>query len=58
MKSGLGIRNKGSGLQRLAIILLNLEIFRRMDTSKKESFIICIDELDIYLLEGLQKKVV
>jgi len=55
-KSGLGVSNKGSGLQRLAIILLNLEILKRIDKSKKKTFLICIDEPDIYLHEGLQKK--
>lgn len=55
-KSGLGVSSKGSGLQRLAIILLNLEILKRVDKSKKNAFIICIDEPDIYLHEGLQKK--
>ena len=54
-KSGMGVSNKGSGLQRLAIILLNLEILKRIDRSKKETFIVCIDEPDIYLHEGLQK---
>lgn len=55
-KSGLGVSNKGSGLQRLAIILLNLEILKRINKSKKNVFLICIDEPDIYLHEGLQKK--
>ena len=55
-KSGLGVSSKGSGLQRLAIILLNLEILKRIDKVKKKAFIICIDEPDIYLHEGLQKK--
>lgn len=55
-KSGLGVTNKGSGLQRLAVILLNLEILKRTNRNKKETFIVCIDEPDIYLHEGLQKK--
>ncbi|MCH5278213.1 MAG: AAA family ATPase [Christensenellaceae bacterium] len=55
-KSGLGVTNKGSGLQRLAIILLNLEILKRIDKNKKSTFIVCIDEPDIYLHDGLQKK--
>lgn len=55
-KSGLGVSNKGSGLQRLAVILLNLEVLKRMDKSRKNTFIVCIDEPDIYLHEGLQKK--
>lgn len=49
-----GVEQKGSGLQRLAVILLNFEILRRL--KKKKNIIICIDEPDIYLHEGLQKK--
>ena len=48
-----GVEQKGSGLQRLAVILLNFEILRRL--KKKKNIIICIDEPDIYLHEGLQK---
>lgn len=47
------VEQKGSGLQRLAVILLNFEILKRI---KNKSYIICIDEPDIYLHEGLQKK--
>lgn len=54
-KSGLGVNNKGSGLQRLAIILLNIEVLKRMNKANKKSIIICIDEPDIYLHEGMQK---
>lgn len=49
-----GIEQKGSGLQRLAVILLNFEILKRI--KHKKSFIICIDEPDIFLHDGLQKK--
>ena len=49
-----GIENKGAGLQRLAHILMEFEA-ASMVTSKK-SVIICIDEPDIYLHEGLQRK--
>jgi predicted ATP-dependent endonuclease of OLD family len=49
-----GIQEKGSGLQRLALILLNFEIADRI--TKKKNIFICIDEPDIFLHEGLQKK--
>ena len=49
-----GIEDKGSGLQRLAHILLQFEVAERL--LKKKSVIICIDEPDIYLHEGLQRK--
>lgn len=49
-----GIEQKGSGLQRLAVILLNFEILKRIKHSK--SYIVCIDEPDIFLHDGLQKK--
>jgi len=49
-----GIDDKGSGLQRLAHILMEFEAADRI-ISKKD-VIICIDEPDIYLHEGLQKK--
>ena len=42
-----GIEDKGSGLQRLAHILLQFEVAERL--LKKKSVIICIDEPDIYL---------
>lgn len=53
-KGAIGIENKGSGLQRLALILLQFEVITRL--KKKFDTIICIDEPDIYLHEGLQKK--
>ena len=53
-KGCLHVEQKGSGLQRLAVILLNFEILKRM--TKLKSFIVCIDEPDIYLHEGLQRK--
>lgn len=53
-KGCLDIEQKGSGLQRLAVILLNFEILKRF--KDKKNFIICIDEPDIYLHEGLQRK--
>ena len=55
-KSGMGVSNKGSGLQRLAIILLNIELIKRISPRKKSSYILCIDEPDIFLHSGLQKK--
>ena len=55
-KSGMGVSNKGSGLQRLAIILLNIELIKRISSRKKSSYILCIDEPDIFLHSGLQKK--
>ncbi|MDD3504425.1 MAG: AAA family ATPase [Eubacteriales bacterium] len=47
------VEQKGSGLQRLAVILLNFEILKRL--KKKSNIIVCVDEPDIYLHEGLQK---
>lgn len=52
----MGVSNKGSGLQRLAIILLNIELIKRISPRKKSSYILCIDEPDIFLHSGLQKK--
>lgn len=49
-----GIIEKGSGLQRLATILLTFEMLSRM--KKRKNVIVCIDEPDIYLHEGLQRK--
>lgn len=49
-----GVLEKGAGLQRLATILLNFEMLKRMSRSKQ--IIVCIDEPDVYLHEGLQKK--
>lgn len=52
----MGVSNKGSGLQRLAIILLNIELIKRISPRKKKTCILCIDEPDIFLHSGLQKK--
>lgn len=52
-RGGFNTKQKGSGLQRLAVILLNFEILKRI---KNKNHVICIDEPDIYLHEGLQKK--
>lgn len=49
-----GIVEKGAGLQRLSTILLTYEMLLRMN--KRKSLIVCLDEPDIYLHEGLQKK--
>lgn len=49
-----GILEKGAGLQRLATILLNFEMLKRMNRNKQ--ILVCIDEPDVYLHEGLQKK--
>ena len=53
-RGSVGVVEKGSGLQRLAIILLYFEIATRMST--KKNIIISIDEPDIFLHEGLQRK--
>lgn len=53
-KGTLGIDDKGSGLQRLATILLQVEAGLR--SKKEETAIFCIDEPDIFLHEGLQNK--
>lgn len=53
-KGCTSVEQKGSGLQRLAVILLNFEILKRL--KKKKNIIICVDEPDIYLHEGLQRK--
>lgn len=50
----IGVLDKGAGLQRLATILLNFEMLSRIN--RKKSVIICIDEPDAYLHEGLQRK--
>lgn len=44
---------KGAGLQRLAYILLH---FRIIEKIKNKSIILLIDEPDVYLHQGLQKK--
>lgn len=49
-----GVIDKGAGLQRLATILLNFEMLKRMN--KHKQMIVCIDEPDVYLHEGLQRK--
>lgn len=50
----IGVLDKGAGLQRLATILLNFEMLSRIN--KRKSVIVCIDEPDVYLHEGLQRK--
>lgn len=50
----LGISNKGAGLQRLAAILLYFETLSRQ--KNKKNIFVCIDEPDVYLHEGLQRK--
>lgn len=53
-KGSNGIIEKGSGLQRLALILLQFEIADKL--IHKKNAIICIDEPDMFLHEGLQRK--
>ena len=53
-KGSNGIVEKGSGLQRLALILLQFEIADKL--IHKKNAIICIDEPDMFLHEGLQRK--
>ena len=50
----IGVLDKGAGLQRLATILLNFEMLSRIN--KRKSIVVCIDEPDAYLHEGLQRK--
>lgn len=50
----IGIEDKGAGLQRLATILLQFEMLDRLHAKKQ--VIACIDEPDVYLHEGLQRK--
>lgn len=50
----IGVLDKGAGLQRLATILLNFEMLSRIN--RKKSIVVCIDEPDAYLHEGLQRK--
>lgn len=50
----IGIEDKGAGLQRLATILLQFEMLGRLHSKKQ--VIVCIDEPDVYLHEGLQRK--
>jgi predicted ATP-dependent endonuclease of OLD family len=49
------IDSKGAGLQRLAYILLNIRIINKIT---KKPILFLIDEPDIYLHPGLQKKVI
>ncbi|MBB1151300.1 ATP-dependent nuclease [Myroides sp. NP-2] len=51
--SNRNIEGKGSGLQRLGYILLHSKIISKL---KKKNVIFCIDEPDVYLHQGLQKK--
>jgi predicted ATP-dependent endonuclease of OLD family len=51
--SNRNIQGKGSGLQRLGYILLHSKMISKL---KKKSVILCIDEPDVYLHQGLQKK--
>lgn len=50
----IGVLDNGAGLQRLATILLNFEMLSRIN--KRKSIVVCIDEPDAYLHEGLQRK--
>ncbi len=50
----VGIEDKGAGLQRLAAILLQFELLERKKNKKFN--IVCIDEPDVYIHEGLQQK--
>jgi len=49
------IETKGSGLQRLCHILMYFRIIEKLN-DKKQKAIVCIDEPDVYLHSGLQKK--
>lgn len=53
-QGSLGIEDKGSGLQRLASILLQIETAQRGKNG--DTIIFCVDEPDIFLHEGMQKK--
>lgn len=46
---------KGSGLQRLCHVLMYFRILEKLN-EKKQTAILCIDEPDVYLHSGLQKK--
>lgn len=48
------VQSKGAGLQRLTAILLYFEMIKRLINRKQ--IILCIDEPDVFLHEGLQKK--
>ncbi len=49
----VGIEDKGAGLQRLTAILLQFELLARKKNKKYN--IVCIDEPDVYIHEGLQR---
>lgn len=53
-QGSLGIEDKGSGLQRLASILLQIETAQRGKNG--DTIIFYVDEPDIFLHEGMQKK--
>lgn len=48
------VQSKGAGLQRLTAILLYFEMIKRLKNRKE--IILCIDEPDVFLHDGLQKK--
>ncbi len=52
----IGIEDKGAGLQRLAAILLQFEVLSRKTNKSGKYNIVCIDEPDVYIHEGLQRK--
>ena len=52
-KSNRNIEGKGSGLQRLGYILLHSRIIKKIS---KKNVLLLIDEPDIYLHQGLQRK--
>lgn len=53
-KGSREVGQKGSGLQRLAVILLHFEILSRLKI--KKNIIVYVDEPDIYLHECMQRK--
>lgn len=55
-RGSVGIEDKGAGLQRLAAILLQFELLSRKKNNKNKWNIVCIDEPDVYIHEGLQRK--
>ncbi len=48
------VQSKGAGLQRLTAILLYFEMIKRL--SNRKQIILCVDEPDVFLHEGLQRK--
>lgn len=48
------VQSKGAGLQRLTAILLYFEMIKRLKNRKE--IILCIDEPDVFLHDGLQQK--